>query len=162
MVFLRSLWPLGWAEHTVILLVMQTLDNHLDLRLGRRWWWPFGRGLVSWRAEKLPTEIPHGDDAARGVAARIDGEPFSAISEVLFDMPITAHILGGCPIGKGPETGVETGVVDRRSRAFGHEELLVVDGSQMPANLGVNPSLTITAMAEFAMSQVPERGERGW
>ncbi len=158
MAFLKTLWPLGWAEHAVILLVMQDLDNHLELRLGRSWRNAFRRGLVSFRPDKLPTQIPAGDAAARFVARAIGGEPISAITEVLLDTPVTAHILGGCPMGESEETGV----VDKHSRVFGHEELYVVDGAQMPANLGVNPSLTITALAEHALSQVPTKEEKGW
>jgi cholesterol oxidase len=87
------------------------------------------------------------------MAEQMDGIPQSGIIEVLLDKATTAHILGGCPIGTSPERGV----VDTQGRAFGHEGLYVVDGSIIPANLGVNPSLTITAMAEHVMSHVPAK-----
>jgi cholesterol oxidase len=151
--FLRRLWPFGWATRTVICLVMQTLDNHMELRMRRRWWWPFGDLLSSRSDGKMPTCIPAGDDAARAVAKRIDGEPSNAITEVVFNTPITAHILGGCPIG----ADAEVGVIDTDHKVFGYEDMYVVDGSAIPANLGVNPSLTITAMAERAMSLVPTK-----
>ena len=86
----------------------------------------------------------------------MDGTPQSGLLEVLLGKASTAHVLGGCPMALGPEEGV----VDPKSRAFGYEDLYIVDGSVIPANLGVNPSLTITAMAEHAMTHVPERSER--
>lgn len=154
---LRALWPAGWATRTIILLVMQTLDNHLELKLHRRWWWPFGRTLRSLRARagRMPTYIPAGNAAARAVAKRIEGVPFNAVTEVLFDVPLTAHILGGCTMGADREHGV----VDRGGAVFGYPDLLVVDGARISANLGVNPSLTITALAEHSMSLVPAKAE---
>lgn len=151
--FLRSLWPFGWAKRTVILLVMQALESSLDLRLGRRWWWPFGERLVSSRPPdqpKIPTYIPQANAFAREVAKLQGGMASSALNEVLLDVPTTAHILGGCPIG----TSAAEGVVGTDNQAFGHPGLYIIDGSMVPSNLGVNPSLTITAMAEHAMSQL--------
>ena len=89
------------------------------------------------------------------MAEKMDGVPQSGILEV-FGKASTAHILGGCPIGLSPADGV----VDPLSRAFGYNDLYVVDGSIIPANLGVNPSLTITAMAEHAMTHVPSRQDK--
>ena len=151
--FLRRLWPFGWATKTVICLVMQTLDNHMELRLKRRWWWPFRKSLSSRSEGEMPTWIPPGDDAAKAIAKYIDGEPSNAITEVVLNTPITAHILGGCPIG----ADAEQGVIDIDHKVFGYDEMYVVDGAAMPANLGVNPSLTITALAERAMSRVPPK-----
>jgi cholesterol oxidase len=156
--FVRTLNPLGWAKKTLILLVMQTRSNWLHMKLKRRWWWPFGRSLVT-RPEdggsKPPTYIPVAHQVARTIAKRFNAIPCGAINEVILDVPTTAHILGGCAIGASPEEGV----VDAGNRVYGYEGLYVVDGSMIPANLGVNPSLTITALAEHAMAQVPAKGE---
>jgi cholesterol oxidase len=104
-------------------------------------------------AKPVPVYIPIAQQVAKRMAKEMDGIAMSGIIEVLLDKATTAHILGGCPMGMSPEHGV----VDTRGRAFGHEDLYVVDGSIIPANLGVNPSLTITAIAEHAMSQVPPK-----
>jgi cholesterol oxidase len=148
--WLRSIVPVGWAKHTAILLVMQPVDNYLRLRWARRPWWPFRRGLRSERATAKPVPIyfPIAHEVARKMSERVDGFPQSCNLEVLLNVPTTAHILGGCPIG----TSRDDGVIDDQCRVFGHEGLYVVDGSAMPSNLGVNPSLTITAVAEHAMS----------
>jgi cholesterol oxidase len=153
--FLKMLWPGGWARRTMILLCMQSVDNSLELRPRRRWWWPFRRAIDSSLGEgtPAPTYLPIANETATRIARRMGGQPQSVLPEVLFDLCSTAHILGGCAIGHGPEDGV----VDARCRVFGHEGLYVVDGSVIPANLGVNPSLTITALAEHAMSQVPPK-----
>jgi cholesterol oxidase len=90
---------------------------------------------------------------ARRVARKIGGWPASSINEVLFDIPTTAHILGGAPIGSDPTTAV----CDAENRVFGQPGLFVVDGSAIPVNLGVNPSLTITALAEHAVSKIPAK-----
>ncbi len=155
--FLRTLWPFGWAQRTVILLVMQTLPNYMRMRLSRRWVWPFSRTLTTEndQEQRNPTYIPIANDAARALAKKMDGVPQSALNEVLLDVPTTAHILGGCPMGKDADSGV----IDYRGRVFGYEGMYVVDGSMIGANLGVNPSLTITALAEHAMSHVPPKGE---
>lgn len=150
--FLRSLVPWGWSNKTIILLVMQAVDSSLTIRLRRRWWWPFGRSLSSLGdgQEKIPTYIPAANDFARVVAKRLDGYPQSSINEALLDIPVTAHILGGCNMGEDADHGV----IDERHEMFAYPGLFVIDGSAVPSNLGVNPSLTITAMAEYAMSQV--------
>lgn len=154
--FLRTLWPFGWGQRSVILLVMQTLDNYLTLSRKRRWWAFFKPGLVSKNSGKRnPTYIPEANHAIRGMARRLDAIPQNAISEVLLNIPMTAHILGGCVMGKNAEEGV----IDKYHRVFGYENMYVVDASAIPANLGVNPALTITAMAERAMSYIPEKSK---
>jgi cholesterol oxidase len=156
MVFLRTLWPFGWAQQSIILLVMQTLDNSVQVLRRWRWWWPFKRVLISKRENrrtKVPACIPQAQRATKVLARRINGIPQNAINEVLFNIGTTAHILGGCVIGADPQKGV----IDTQNRVFGYEGLYVVDGSMIPANLGVNPSLTITAMAEHAMSHIPPK-----
>ena len=152
--FLRLLWPGRWSRRTVILLVMQTLDNAIRLRPKRRL---LGRGIrlqTEQNPEKPnPTFIPAADAVARWMAERTGGVAQSGINEAVFNIPTTAHILGGAAIGAAPEHGV----VDVRSRVFGYENLMVCDGAAIPANPGVNPSLTITALAEHAMAQVPAK-----
>ncbi len=152
---LRLLVPFGFAVRSAILLVMQPVDSHLRYRLRRRWWWPFSRKLDSAAGSgpKAPVYLPIANEVARRLAKKMNGDAQSGLIEVLTDKATTAHILGGCPIGATPEDGV----VDMYARAFGYQRLYVVDGSTIPANLGVNPSLTITAMAEHAMSHVPPK-----
>jgi cholesterol oxidase len=153
------LWPFGWSRRTVILLVMQSLDTAMRLVPKRRW---FGRGIRLQTEQDPerpnPTFIPAAEQAARWFAKRIGGVAQSGITESVLNIPSTAHILGGAVIGATPSEGV----VDAHHRAFGYENLIVADGSTVPANPGVNPSLTITAMAERAMTFVPsaEGGER--
>jgi cholesterol oxidase len=157
--FLRILWPFGWAKRTVILLVMQTLENSVRVYRKRRWWWPCRPSLRSQREnerEKVPVCIPQAQSAAKTLARHIDGIPQNALNEVLLNIGTTAHILGGCAIGPDPQTGV----IDGCNRVYGYPGLYVVDGSMMPANLGVNPSLTITALAEHAMSHIPPKVRR--
>jgi cholesterol oxidase len=156
---LRTLWPFKWSQRTVILLVMQTLDNAIRLRSKRSL---LGRG-VKLQTEQdperpIPTFIPAANAAAERIAEKVGGLAQSGTTESVFNIPTTAHILGGAAIGAGPETGV----VDSEHRVFGYENLIVCDGSAVPANPGVNPSLTITALAERAMSFVePAEAEAG-
>lgn len=149
---LRNASPFGWARRTIILLVMQPVDNHMRFIRQRRWWAPWSHRLQTSNdgSAKVQASIPIGNDVARHLADKIDGQPRAAITELLFNAPTTAHILGGCPIGADRASGV----IDDSHEVFGHPGLFVVDGSMIPANLGVNPSLTITAMAEHAMSQI--------
>ncbi len=154
--FIRILWPFGWARRTIILLVMQTFDNSVRMYRKRRWWWPFKHFLASEREhkrEKVPVYIPQAQEITKALAKKTDGIPQSAVNEVLLNTGITAHILGGCPMGPNPELGV----IDGHNRVYGYEGMYVVDGSMVSANLGVNPSLTITAMAEHAMSHIPTK-----
>jgi cholesterol oxidase len=152
---LRLLVPFGFAVRSAILLVMQPVDSHLRYRLRRRWWWPFSRKLDSAKGSgpRAPVYLPIANEVAQRLAKKMDGDPQSGLIEVLTNKATTAHILGGCPIGATREDGV----VDTHARVFGYERLYIVDGSIIPANLGVNPSLTITAMAEHAMSHVPPK-----
>ena len=153
--FLRASNPFGWAKRSAILLVMQPVDNHLSYKMRRRWYWPFTRKLDSalGSGEPAPVYIPLANEVAKRMAVKMGGFAQSGVIEVLGNKASTAHILGGCPIGLTPAEGV----VDPQSRVFGYENFFVVDGSIIPANLGVNPSLTITAMAEHAMSTVPSK-----
>jgi cholesterol oxidase len=151
--FMRTHVLPGWARRTTILLVMQTEDNRIRLRLGRSPLTLLRRGLVSQPdAERsIPTKIPIGHQVTRRFAAKIGGIPSGTINEALLNVPMTAHILGGCPFGRDHHDGV----VDLDCQVHNYPGLYVVDGSIVPANPGVNPSLTITALAEYAMSRVP-------
>jgi cholesterol oxidase len=155
---LRSSNPFGWAKRTAILLVMQPVDSYLQYRLRRRRLWPFSKVLDTELVgnKKVPVYIPLANEIARKMAVKMDGIPQSGILEVAMNKASTAHILGGCPIG----IDASDGAVDIDSKLYGYENFYVVDGSIIPANLGVNPSLTITAMAERAMSQVPQKESR--
>ena len=151
---LRMLVPFKWSQRTVILLVMQTVDAAMHLRPKRKL---IGRG-VRLQTEQdpnrpNPTFIPAAAAATRWFAKRTGGVAQSALTESLRNTPTTAHILGGAVVGPDPRRGV----VDGANRAYGYENLLVCDGAAMPANPGVNPSLTITAKAEHAMSLVPPK-----
>lgn len=152
--------PFGFAKKTIILLVMQTLDNSIKVVRKRRLLWPFTKTLTSTHGkgegDKVPSYIPLANDFARRLARRIKGTPGSTLNEVLLDIPTTAHILGGCAMGRSAEEGV----IDEKNRVFGYENLIVCDGSMIPANLGVNPSLSITALTERAMSFIPPKDKK--
>jgi cholesterol oxidase len=149
-VMARSLSVRRWSERTIIALVMQNVDNSLTVRRTSRGRLTTGPG----HGEPNPTWIPVGHEAVRRIAERIGGFPGGTVGDI-FDIPMTAHILGGATIGESPSAGV----IDAYHRVYGYGGLHVVDGAAVPANLGVNPSLTITAMAERAMSLWPNKGE---
>ncbi|HEX2687567.1 MAG TPA: GMC family oxidoreductase [Kofleriaceae bacterium] len=150
--FARASWPFGFARQTLILLVMQTVDATLRFRLKRRWYWPFTRLLVT-EGDRIPANIPAANEFAVKAAKAMNGIPITSSTEILFDTPMTAHCIGGCVMGA---TAAE-GVIDHQHRVHGYHNLYVVDGSAVGANLGVNPSLTITALAERAMSFIPAK-----
>jgi cholesterol oxidase len=152
--FAQVLFPKHWSRRTIIVLVMQTLDNAIALRPRQG---PLGSFWLKTEQDPekpIPTFIPIANEAAEWLARRTGGIAQSSVTEALFNIPTTAHILGGAVIGSDPSRGV----IDARQRVFGYENLLVCDGSAIPANVGVNPSLTITALAEHAMSHVPAAG----
>jgi cholesterol oxidase len=151
---LRMLWVRGWSQRTVIALVMQSADNSLTVSSGRDW-------LGSWRLRTRPGEgvsnpawLPVAHEVAEHLAEVIDGTAMGNIGEA-FGKPFTAHFVGGAVIGDSPATGV----VDAYHRVYGHPGLHIVDGSTIAGNLGVNPSLTITAQAERALSMWPNAGD---
>ncbi|UWP81970.1 GMC family oxidoreductase [Dactylosporangium fulvum] len=151
---LRVLSVHRWSHKTVIALVMQSLDNSLNVHYRRSWTGRRRLTTTQGHGGPNPAWIPAGNRAVRLLAEEIGGMPGGSWSEV-FNIPVTAHILGGAAIGASPDEGV----VDPYNRVFGHPGLHVVDGAAVSANLGVNPSLTITAQAERAMSMWPKRGE---
>ena len=151
-VWLSPLRLRRWSQRSVIFTVMQSLDSSLRLRPTR----PGGRLNTQVPEGNAPkTYLPVANQVAETAAQFIGGYPQSSLTESLMDTPTTAHILGGAVVGESAATGV----VDRYRHAFGYTNLLITDGSTVPANVGVNPSLTITAMAEEAMSHIPARNE---
>ena len=143
----------GWSERSIILLVMQSVDNSLTVS-GKRSRFGFRLTSKQGDGEPNPTWIPAGNEAARLLSKRIEGLPGGNLGD-LISAPMTAHFVGGCAIGDSPESGV----IDPYHRVYGHPGLHVVDGAAVSANLGVNPSLTITAQAERAMALWPNKGE---
>lgn len=149
---IRSTLDFEFASRSIILLVMQTLDNSMRM--------VWKKGLLGGSMTidnsgnaKVPAYIGVGQDVMRRYAEKVNGIPMNAITEIVFNMSTTAHIIGGCPMGK---TSAE-GVVDENFKVHGYPNMLVMDGSIIPCNLGVNPSLTIVALSEYAMAQVPEK-----
>jgi cholesterol oxidase len=147
----RALGVRDFARQSQILLYMRTLEGTLTLAMGRSVFTAWRQGLVS----KLDGDSPapaafmkEATELARRFAAKMGGVPVSMLTETILGVPTTAHILGGCSMGDSADTGV----IDHRHRLFGYDGLYVIDGSAMSANPGVNPSLTITALAERAMS----------
>ncbi|MGW1027121.1 GMC family oxidoreductase N-terminal domain-containing protein [Streptomyces sp. NPDC002577] len=150
----RQLSNRRWSERTIIGLVMQSLDNSLTTYRKPK---GIGKGLLTARqghGAPNPQQIPEATQAATLLAEEINGFAGSNVGE-LMGTPLTAHFLGGCPIGDSSESGV----IDPYHRVYGHPGISVVDGAAVSANLGVNPSLTITAQAERAMSFWPNKGE---
>jgi cholesterol oxidase len=147
----------GWAERSTILLVMQTADNRLSMTYGKDAFTLYRNNLVSHPDAEcnIPTHIHIGHEITRSFAGKMNGIPAGTITEGLINVPMTAHILGGTPMGMTSEEGV----VDLDCQVHNYPGLYVVDGSIVPANPGVNPSLTITALAEYAMSRIPLKFE---
>ncbi|HEY3312972.1 MAG TPA: GMC oxidoreductase [Anaerolineales bacterium] len=153
--FARAMFLPGWAHNVTILLVMQHADNRMRFRSGRSAWTLWRKGLV---AEKEPgyeinALVRGSHELARDFAERTNGVAMGSLGENLLNLPTTAHILGGAPIGRNAYEGV----VNENFEVHNYPGLFIIDGSIMPANPGVNPSLTITALAEYAMSKVPTK-----
>ena len=153
--FMYSKFFAKWARFTTILLVMQTKENLTKIRLGRNIFTLGKKGLViSPIDEKQPdSEKPNiANQVTRMVAKKMNGIPASAFTDSLFNFPTTAHIMGGVPMGLSDQEGV----IGLDFQVHNYPGLYVVDGSIIPANPGINPSLTITALAEYAMSLIPD------
>jgi cholesterol oxidase len=150
--FFKLHMPYRWAKEVVIFLCMQTLDGHIKMSWQRKWYWPFSKSLVT-EGQQIPTFIPKANEFAVQAAKLFGGTALSMSSEILFDIPSTAHILGGCPMSDTEQLGV----INHRHEVFGYENLFICDGSAVSANLGVNPSLTICALSERAMSFIPSK-----
>lgn len=147
---LRALSPKDWAKECVIFLCMQTVDSTLTMKWKRPWYWPFRKKLVSF-GKAIPTFIPAANSFAAKSAQALGGVAATSITEIFLNVPMTAHCLGGVPMGTGPQNGV----VDFKGQVFNYQNLIVCDGSIISSNLGVNPSLTITALAEHVMGFIP-------
>lgn len=154
---LRLLSPIGYARETMIFLCMQTLEGHLDMQFKRPWYWPFSRLLVA-EGKPIPVSIPAADAFARTAAAATGGMPTNFAPEVFLNIPATAHCMGGAAIGRNPQEGV----CDGKNRVFGYRNMYICDGAMLGGNLGVNPSLTITALTEYAMSHIPPVSGQHW
>jgi len=153
--FLYAKFFSRWARFTTILLVMQVDENLTHVRLGRNLFTLFRKGLVLKpdQDHPIPRQIKIGNHVTRALAKKVNGIPQAAFTDSLFNFPTTAHLMGGVPFGRDESEGV----IDLNCQVFNYPGLYVVDGSIMPANPGVNPSLTITALAEYAMSKVSSK-----
>jgi cholesterol oxidase len=151
---LRTLNPRGWSKRTMLMITMQAIDSSIRLKPMRRR--RDGSVLLTTEVEPgcvRPGPIPAGYDVARRIAEKIGGTAQASMLEATMATPVTAHFLGGVGIADDPARGV----VDPDQRVFGYENLMVCDGSVLPANLGVNPSLTITALTERAIAKLPAK-----
>jgi cholesterol oxidase len=130
----------------------------MSLALHRRWYWPFSKRVTSvWdSSQRVPKFFPVANQVAEKLAQKMDGDASSNFPEVVLNLTSTAHILGGCPMGRDAGEGV----IDNQGRLFGYDNFYVADGSIIPVNLSVNPSLTITALSEWVMSKVPECSQK--
>jgi cholesterol oxidase len=144
--------PVGFARQTILFVVMQTVDASISMQFKRRWYWPFGKRLAT-EGDPIPTSIPEANSFLEKGAKALGGIPVALLTEVLFNIPTTAHCMGGCAMADSPARGV----MDSKNRVFGYQNMLICDGSMLSANLGVNPSLTITALTEHAMSHIPAK-----
>lgn len=153
--FAKALILPGWAHNVTILLVMQHADNRMRFRMGRSGFTLFRRGLVADEelGYKIHAQVQGSHELTREFARRTNGVALGSLGESLLGLPTTAHILGGAPIGQT----VEDGVVNEKFEVHNYEGLYIIDGSIVPANPGVNPSLTITALAEYAMSMIKSK-----
>jgi len=150
--FLKTVFNFNWSTSMIIFLVMQTTDNAMKMIWKNTLFG--GKMKIDNRGnKKVPAYIPIGQEVMERYARKVTGIPQNILLEVFFDRPTTAHILGGCPMS---ET-IETGVVDKNLKVHGLPDFYITDGSVVQGNIGVNPSLTITAMAEYCMSMIPSK-----
>ena len=150
LLFLKTVFNFRWSTNMVIFLVMQTMDNAMRMVWKKN---IFGgkMKIVNQGQKKVPAFIPVGQEVMERYAKKVSGIAQNILLEVFFNRPTTAHILGGCPMSDSPDRGV----VDRELKVHGYPDFYITDGSVIQGNLGVNPSLTITSVAEYAMSQIP-------
>ena len=148
---------LNWTKASLLLLVMQHLDNRLNFSIGRSLLTGFRRGLISTptHGKMPPTYIPIANEVTRTVAQKLNAIPMNGSPDLLLNLSTTAHLIGGACISGSPKNGV----VNTKHEVFGYSGLMVCDGSVIPANLGVNPSHTIIALTERAMSFIPPKSK---
>jgi len=154
-IILRSYWRMfrrKWATHTIIFLVMQSLDNSMKM-VWQKGLFGGGISIKNEGEERVPSYIEVGQQVMTKYAEKVNAVPANSITEVMFNMSTTAHILGGCPMG----SNTDEGVINERFEVHGYPDMYVLDGSVIQGNLGVNPSLTITALSEYAMSLIPDK-----
>jgi cholesterol oxidase len=151
--FFRMLFNRHWAENTIIFLVMQSVDTKMNFILKK---WPFRTKMTLENKgnNKVQAFIPVGQDVMHRYAEKVNAHPQNSTAEILMNVPSTAHILGGIPMG----ANVETGVIGSDFQVYGYPNMYILDGSVIQGNLGVNPSFTITALAEYAMSKIHAKG----
>ncbi len=148
--FITNLRPRGWAKRSFIIIGMQPTEGYMRFKLRTGW---RGRGLQSElvAGQSIASYIPSVNEVTRRLAHKLKGTPHSVMNDILFGKCTTAHILGGAIMGRNPGEGV----CDPEGRVYGYDDLYIADGSLVPVNLRVNPSLTITALSEYVMSRIP-------
>jgi cholesterol oxidase len=152
----RALTVPQFARRCIILMYMSGVDEGINLRLGRSMLTGYRRALVSERNDTCVSpsaHMPEAHDLARRLAEKLKGVRVTLLHEMLLGASTTAHILGGARMGRGPDDGV----IDTRHSVFGYEGLYVIDASAVSANPGINPALTIAALAERAMGFIPSK-----
>ncbi len=147
--YLKIYFNSKWAENSIIFLVMQHLDSKMNMVVKK---FPFTRISLDSRGNDVPAYIPGGALVMDLYAKKVGGVKQNILPEVMFNIPSTAHILGGAPMGESSETSV----INEKMEVHGYPNMYICDGSIIPCNLGVNPSLTITALSEYAMSHIPK------
>jgi cholesterol oxidase len=150
--FFKTIFNFTWSTRSVIFLVMQTTDNAMKM-IWKKTLLGGKMKIDNSGNKRVPAFIPIGQEVMERYARKVAGIPQNILLEVFFNRPTTAHILGGCPMS---ETAA-TGVVDKNLRVHGYPGFYITDGSVIQGNIGVNPSLTITAMAEYCMSGIPAK-----
>jgi len=154
--FLKTVFNFKWSTGMVIFLVMQTADNAMKMIWKNNIFG--GKMKIDNHGQKrVPAFIPIGQEVMERYAKKVAGVPQNILLEVFFDRPTTAHILGGCPMSES----IENGVVDKNLKVHGYPDFYITDGSVIQGNIGVNPSLTITAMAEYCLNNIPVKEGAG-
>jgi cholesterol oxidase len=148
--FLKTVFNFSWSTQAVIFLVMQSADNAMKM-IWKKNFWGGKMKIENSGNKKVPAFIPIGQEVMERYARKVSGVAQNILLEVFFNRPTTAHILGGCPMSETAETGV----IDKNLKVHGYPDFYITDGSVIQGNIGVNPSLTITAMAEYCMRGIP-------
>jgi len=150
--FLKTVFNFRWSSNLVILLVMQSVNNAMRM-IWKKTLFGGKMKLDNSGQKKVPAYIPIGQEVLKRYSAKVNGIPQNILLEVFFNRPTTAHILGGCPMSDSPETGI----INSDFKVHGYPDFYITDGSVIQGNIGVNPSFTITAIAEYAMSKIKDK-----